>query len=282
MIEIEKYNRLIPFIVQIGTGGTGGYVVQHVSQMLSTLNREHVYILADPDVIESKNLGNQLFLEEEVGLNKADVLAERYSHSFGLNLWSNSEKYIETIDDLKNLFQIDYAPALDTSNRYLPILIGCVDNNYSRKIMNDFFQCVPTLIYIDAGNESVEVPVGWQTTPQYQWTNEEKEQYANSGYSGQVVVGVKKDGKVLQNPVAGVYPDILEDNDSIAPSELSCAELSSSEPQRIITNKFASLAVVNALQEIISEQCVTYHITLFHAKKGYMRSIERIEDEEII
>lgn len=122
-------NHLIPFIVQIGTGGTGTYIVQHVAQMLSTLNKGHVYVIADPDKIERKNLKNQLFLEEEIGMSKAEVLAERYSQSFNLNIWAYTEKYIETVEDLKNLFQVDYASALTSTNYYLPILIGAVDNN---------------------------------------------------------------------------------------------------------------------------------------------------------
>jgi len=276
------YSHLRPFIVQIGTGGTGGYIVQHVAQMLGSLGREHVYVLADPDQIEKKNLKNQLFLEEEIGLPKAEVLAERYSQSFGLNLWSNTERYIESVEELMELFKVDYGSALHSPHYYLPILISAVDNNFSRQLFHDFYQSVPNLIYIDSGNESVEVPADWLTRPMNEWTVEEKETYANSGYSGQVVVGVKRDNKVLQEPVADMFPDILTDTDSVAPSALSCSQLSASEPQRIITNKFASLAVVNALQEILYEGTISHQITYFHARRGYMRSIERQEKDELL
>ncbi|RKJ73745.1 thiamine biosynthesis protein ThiF [Butyricicoccus sp. 1XD8-22] len=278
---ISVYSHLVPFIVQIGTGGTGTYTTQHLAQMLGTLGKKHVYVLADPDQIERKNLKNQLFLEEEIGLPKAEVLAERYSQSFNLNIWSHTEKYIETVEDLKNLFVVDYASALTSTNYYLPILIGCVDNNFSRQIMNEFFEAVPSLIYIDAGNESVQVPSDWLTRPMEQWTDEEKEAYANSGYSGQVVIGVKKDNEVLQEPLAQKFPDVLSDTDSIAPSEVSCSDLSASEPQRLITNKFASLAVLNAVQEIVYESSITNHITHFHSKQGYMRSVQRQEKDDL-
>ena len=95
-------------------------------------------------------------------------------------------------------------------------------------------------------------------------------------------MGVKINNEVLQEPVAHLVPDILEDIDTIAPSELSCADLSASDPQRLITNKFASLAVSNFVQEILFEKTVSNQMTLFHARKGYMRSIEKQTQEDFI
>lgn len=160
-----------------------------------------------------------------------------------------------------------------TSKSYLSL--------FSRQIMNEFFEDVPTIIYIDAGNESVIVPSDWLTRPMNQWTDEEIAAYSSSGYSGQVVIGAKKEHQLLQEPMAQKYPDVLTDTDSVAPSELSCTLLSASEPQRIITNKFASLAVVNALQEILFEGSITHHIIHFHAKEGYMRSLQRQEKDDL-
>lgn len=55
---------------------------------------------------------------------------------------------------------------------------------------------------------------------------------------------------------------------------MSCNELSASEPQRIIVNKFAALAVANYINQIIDDYSISTHITMFHAKKGYLRSYE--------
>jgi hypothetical protein len=59
--------------------------------------------------------------------------------------------------------------------------------------------------------------------------------YDKSGFTGQLVCGLKLDGKVISEPIAYcfVYPDILEDKDEIAPSEMSCTQLMASEPQRV-------------------------------------------------
>lgn len=279
------YSTVFPFIVQIGCGGTGGYVAQHLAQMLGVSDTPAAYVIADPDVIEVKNLGNQLFLKEEVGLKKADVLASRYSEAFGLDIGSFSEDYIESVEDIQNLFSTEYMNIRGRSmgsTLLLPILIGCVDNVYSRSIMNQFFQSCKTCIYIDAGNEATQVPSDWQTRVKTDWTEEEKKTFNDSGWSGQVVTGVKLN-LYKQDPVMDVFPEMFEDNDinELRPSELSCTEVSASEPQRLIVNKFAALAIANVITHIIEEQVITTHITFFHARKGYIRSTPAtIEDSQ--
>ena len=266
---------LYPYIIQIGTGGTGGYLVQHIAQILGTSNTPASYMIVDPDVIEEKNLGNQLFLEEEIGLKKAEVLASRYSHAYNIDIASYSVDYIESTEQIKALFNIDYMrlpSGMYGRTLFLPIFIGCVDNNYTRKLLNDFFQSSNKCIYIDAGNEATTVPADWQRRPKSEWTEDELFAFNNSGWSGQIVTGVKLNEFTLA-PVAGVFPDILADEDSIRPSELSCSELSASEPQRSIVNKFAALGIANILSQIVEEHTISTHVTFLHAKKGYMRSI---------
>lgn len=267
---------IYPFIVQIGTGGTGGYLVQHIAQLLGTNKKSATYVIADPDVIEEKNLGNQLFLASEVGMKKADVLAERYSYAYDMDIRSYSEAYIESPDDIKKLFNTDYIRTDGYRNQMLPIIIGCVDNNFTRQIIHEFFSKHPG-VYIDAGNEATVVPADWQTRPKANWTPEELQAFNESGWSGQIVTGVNLN-LAKQPSVADVFPDILVSEDSIRPSSLSCTELTASEPQRLIVNKFAALAILSVLTEIIEELCISNHITVFHAKKGYMRSTPYVKE----
>lgn len=278
ILEAGKTNwsqtAIYPYIVQVGTGGTGGYLVQHIAQMLGISKVDASYVIVDPDIIEEKNLGNQLFLTEEVGLKKADVLASRYSEAYGLNIASYSDSYIENLEQLKGLFTTEY---LQLSNLmygraiFLPIIIGCVDNHFTRKILHEFFEITKPCIYIDAGNESTIVPKDWQERPKKDWTETEIKEFNDSGWSGQIVTGVKLN-QFYQGAVAEMFPDILTDEDSIRPSELSCTELSASEPQRLIVNKFAALTIANVLSQIIEENTISSHVTFFHAKKFYMRS----------
>lgn len=279
---LVTHSHVYPYIVQVGTGGTGGYLVQHIAQLLGTSKTPASYVIVDPDIIEEKNLGNQLFLSEEVGLRKADVLANRYSAAYGIDIGSYSESFIESVDELKKLFSTEYLRAMDSFTRsplFLPIVIGCVDNHFTRKILHEFYLATKPCVYIDAGNESTKVPSDWQVRPKSNWTPDEIEQFNDSGWSGQVVIGAKFNS-YEQKPAAEVFPDILTDDDHIRPSELSCTELSASDPQRLVVNKFAALIILNALTEIVEEATISTHLTFFHAKKGYMRSVSVEEEKE--
>jgi molybdopterin/thiamine biosynthesis adenylyltransferase len=274
--SVFEYNSLFPFILILGVGGTGGYTVQHIAQLLGTSKTKAAMVIADPDVIEEKNLGNQLFLPHEVGLKKADVLASRYSASYNIDIGSFSDSYIETPEQLRSLFSMEYMSMYkENESRYhklfLPIIIGCVDNNYTRRIIHQLYEQMNRVIYIDSGNEAAKVPADFQTRPKERWSEEELKEFNESGWSGQVVTGVRLD-LFKQGPVAEMFPDILEDDDEIRPSELSCTEISASEPQRTIVNKFAALSIANILTGIVEDHTISSHVTFFHAKKGYMRS----------
>lgn len=270
----RDYRGIYPYIVQLGAGGTGAYVVQHICQILSTSGVQGSYVIADPDVIEEKNLKNQLFLPSEVGLKKADVLASRYSAAFDLDIGVFSDSYVESPDQLKNLIATEYMNyRIPSDYIFLPIFVGCVDNNFTRKVIHELFSILKRAVWIDAGNESAKVPSDWLTRPKSQWTEEELNEFEESGWSGQVVTGVRLD-RWYQKSVSEAFPDVLSDDDEIKPSQLSCTELTASEPQRMIVNKFAALAIANALTEIVENHRVGRHITFFHAKKGYMRSTE--------
>lgn len=267
------YNKPIPLIVQIGVGGTGSQLSQQVAQMLST-SKKGIYVLADPDIVEEKNLRNQLFSQGNIGRPKAEILAKRYSAAYDYPVYSYTEKYIEDLVTLNEVFSLPFYHNNSYNPNVFPILIGCVDNNYTRKIFHDFFnhENVSNIVYIDAGNESVVLPDDYPSRDMRDWTEEEITTYKESGWTGQVVVGVKKSNEILLEPVADVYPDILMDDDEIAPSEMSCEDLTSSDPQRLITNRFSSMAVSTVIAEILEAGTISNHKIVFHAKRGYMRA----------
>src|SRR2546423_1583143 len=71
-------------IVVAGCGGIGAYVVQHVGRLMRVLYEDVKGVnltLCDPDVVEEKNLGRQLFCEAEIGQPKAVALARRYGQA---------------------------------------------------------------------------------------------------------------------------------------------------------------------------------------------------------
>lgn len=277
MITFDKKN-LIFLIVQLGVGGNGGYVVQQVAQMMSTFGIPGRYILADPDVVESHNLKNQLFIPHDLGEKKATVLSSRYGSHYQQMIASYTESYVEDITTLQKLFkQSDYIGSgyFSRNSVIVPTLIGCVDNNYTRKIMHEFFMTQDRLLYIDVGVEATKVPQDDRKVET--WTEGEQAAYKASGWTGQVVCGLRWDGDTILEPVAGRFPDILEDDDQIAPSETACSNVVAKEPQRLITNRYASLAVANYLNELFGEHTISNHVTFITAKSKTQLRNERVE-----
>lgn len=218
-------------IVMIGAGGTGGHIAPHLYRLLHTLNRPCRFLIIDGDIVEEKNLIRQKFIAADLGRNKAQVLAERYSAAFGMEC-SFIPEYMEEDDRLIRLVRperVHRGIGFNQGQMYvdtcyeLVILIGCVDNNKSRQLCHRVVQQVTPLVYLDAGNGE---------------------------HTGQVVCGIRAGTRTVFPPVAGLYPDTLEDEDKY-PSELSCEEMSISAPQSVVANLTAATTVVNYVYNIV-------------------------------
>lgn len=75
-------NRFMVF----GCGGTGSRFIPLLAQFIKTLNfvMDPEILLFDFDQVEQKNLLRQNFVAPDVGKNKAEVLAQRYSRAYGI------------------------------------------------------------------------------------------------------------------------------------------------------------------------------------------------------
>ena len=212
-------------IAMLGAGGTGGHIAPHLYRLLHTLDRPVKVVIADGDIVEEKNLVRQNFVSSDLGRNKARVLAERYASAFGMEAQYVPD-FIESEARLTELVAPDrYCPSAYSSQHEEghSILIGAVDNNRSRQLCHQVFSQANNLIYIDSGNGE---------------------------YTGQVVCGVRRNGKTYYKPIGEAYPDILNDTDKF-PTELSCAEAAVSAPQSIVANIMAATAVVSYIYNIL-------------------------------
>lgn len=235
-------NRPVQILI-IGAGGTGGYIIPHLYRIAYASGRPCRVIIADGDIVERKNLIRQNFAECDIGENKAQVMAERYSEVFGIETEYIPE-FIENESELYNLLYIHHS-SYDDSPKPISILIGAVDNNRSRVMCNNVFKKLDDIIYIDSGN---------------------------GDFTGQVVCGVKMSGRVISKPIAGVYPDVLTDAEKF-PSELSCAERNVSAPQTIAANVFASSAVTSMLYHLLVEGNLRNNRITFSSRKLLMKSV---------
>ena len=72
----------------------------------------------------------------------------------------------------------------------------------------------------------------------------------NGENTGQVVCGVRQNGRTAYKPVGTLYPDILKAEDKF-PTELSCAERAVSAPQSVTANLTAATAVTSFLYDLL-------------------------------
>ncbi|NSW84465.1 MAG: ThiF family adenylyltransferase [Syntrophothermus sp.] len=226
-------------ILLVGTGGNGGYILYYLTRLLAALQEqnetEYRLIIADGDIVEEANCRRQNFIRRDIGRNKAQVLAERYSAAYGLNI-EYIDRYIEDKETLGRYL----APYYGVKK----ILVGAVDNNRSRQLFHEYFQETNSLIWLDSGCD--------------EWT-------------GQVVCGIKKDGQTILPPVTEVYPDMLADKDTIFKSEESCSQRVVSAPQNIATNIMAGTIAFQYLNNILTDGKLETYMTTFSAKTSTAR-----------
>jgi len=234
-------------VILLGAGGTGGHVAPHLYRLLHTLDRHTKVIICDGDIVEEKNLVRQNFIATDLGKNKAQVLAERYATAFGLEVFYIPE-FIEDEDRLTQLVRPDTFKNGQYSHQTtegLSILIGCVDNNRSRQLCHNVFKSADNIIYIDSGNGE---------------------------YTGQIVCGIRRNGRNYYKPIGDVYPDVLLETDKF-PTELSCAEAAVSAPQSIAANIMAGTAVVSYLYNILVLGSVETRSVTFSTKTVNLKPV---------
>lgn len=258
-------------IVVVGAGGTGGYVVQYLCRLLYALGQTSkqpvTLTIVDGDVVEDANLLRQHFLPRDVGRPKAAVLAERFGAIYQLPIRAVPH-YLTAVRDVDALLQSPRQAAVSTElggpyypSHPLDLVIGCVDNHATRQILDQMFHHFAHLVYIDAGNDGVYL----SDDPA------EAETVRASGYGGHVVVGVKSHGQIQLPPVGTVYPDILTDTTSVLPGQ-ACGQQAVSQPQRMITNVWAAMTVMSAVNSILADGVVPWHVANFNAQYATVRS----------
>ena len=213
-------------IVMLGAGGTGAYVAPHIYRLLYDLDRSNRFIICDGDLVEMKNLRRQNFAPADLGLNKAQVLAERYASIWGMEA-SYVSSYIEDEGSLTRLVSPEYRgtnpDGTGLMTREQVLLLGCVDNNRTRQLCHEVFRKAADLIYIDSGNDR---------------------------NSGQIVCGVRRKGHTFFRSVGGAHPEMLRDKDRF-PSQISCAEAAQEDPQTIAANITAATVIANMVYNIL-------------------------------
>lgn len=202
-------------LLVIGAGGTGTYVLKELSRFLYDNNRKISRMtIFDGDTVELKNLSRQAFQSEDIGQNKAAVMADILSSAFDLR-W---ESYGEYLLDSKTLDNFLY-------HNTVPLIVGCVDNHACRMVLEDYFNSHENCFYLDSANE-------YDT--------------------GEVIFSYKVEGQVLSPCRSHYFPKIREK--SKARNEISCEELNNVSPQHIATNMTAGNILLTEICSILNDK----------------------------
>jgi PRTRC genetic system ThiF family protein len=267
--EINELHGYTPVsnVLVIGCGGTGAYLVAHLSRFISVLNKDKRNIklfLADGDVVEQKNLARQHFVSSDISKNKASVLAERYSNAFGIEI-NVIPHDIAKMEEIENLFPREYNNS--------DLVVGCVDNNASRKVINEWFTYssyykTATRFWVDCGNEekSGQVVIGCSPS-------------INTGK--QVKATGHKKGMFSLPSVMEIYPELLT-SEGVFNSGLSCADRAISAPQNIQTNITAATLALNFIQKVLLGEGLKSHGVEFSIDNAFSTKLNTPENLSVV
>jgi PRTRC genetic system ThiF family protein len=227
-------------LILVGCGGTGSWLAPAVVR-LARAWQEHDHRrvsvdFVDPDHIEAKNIWRQNFCGAEVGQNKAEALALRYSTAWGFPITAWPCPYASEFLYADNRAEVT-------------ILLGCVDNGSARRSLATSvghlgYRNVPTVWWIDA---------------------------ANSRSSGQVLVGSGNEPRSLAHAFGlGDYcsalpspsmqhPELLDTQpDAVQAEPGDCADLAIQHSQSLTINQIMAAHTADILNRLVSGHLMTF------------------------
>jgi len=218
----------------IGCGGNGSHLVPDLARFLSTLEQQVSLVLVDGDTVEEKNLIRQHFIKNDIGRNKAEVLAARYGAAFGVDIGSVSE-YL-TKENSRRIFNHMRHPA---------VIFTCTDNLKSRKIVSG----MKGDVWIDLGNEES----GGQVTFSYLTKTPSRHQE------------IKDKSNFPVPHVFELFPDydkrVLKEQDI---TQQSCAEMAAESPvQAGFVNATCAMLAKNWVHALFTGNPIRTHQVFF-------------------
>lgn len=222
-------------IIIAGCGGVGAYMAQHVGRIMRVLYQtDHgVHLtLVDPDKVEEQNIGRQLFCDAEVGMYKAEALARRYGHAWGLNCSSFVGKYDESL----------------VMGAELTVLIGCVDNAEGRKELHETLEHNPAVV---SARDKARPNIYWLDCGNLRDTGRV---LLGTAFSYEQVKGAFADDKTcIALPSPGLQsPGLLvAQAEEMEDSNMSCAQLAAANLQSLNINARIAAEAADMLTRLV-------------------------------
>lgn len=212
-------------IIILGAGGTGSWYANFLAK--AGLGNDATII--DGDTVEMKNTLRQAFTMSEIHQPKANVVANRNNMAFINEFITNTQLLHDILNEIK-----------EESPNKVPLIVGCLDNNASRKIAHDFFEEVSDCVWIDAGNAERH---------------------------GQVYISIKENNQVIQpfdSPIRLNEQFQNYNGDERRPDQISCAEQSESAPQNVTANVTSACTLFNVTMILLNGGILTTNLIKFN------------------
>lgn len=266
-------------IMILGAGGTGSWLLPKLIKILNQavtkgMSSEFSILIADGDEVEPKNLMRQNFVEQDIGKNKAQVIAERYgAHCSDKINVGFIDKYIVDKDfdvpaDFSDKFSlledipffsklVNVRHEVDFTNRDLDdfdsvLILNLIDNGRSRKAIHRFaarfaLQCCKRYVAND-GSRSIQII-----------------DVANNTHNGQLnhsIYSEENNPSIDASLFYNSMPSHYGDDEEI--SVFSCADEDVHAVDQLFSaNDMAATILSNHLNEWIQSSSVLYGKTLF-------------------
>lgn len=203
----------------IGTGGIGLCLLPTLCRFLNYNGEKYPSVevsLIDGDSFEEKNRERQEFIE--VG-PKASMTAVEYRSKFPRLMFWDHPVYVSDHNVIQLIREND-------------VVLLCVDNHKTRKLISDRAEELKNVTVISGGND---------------WTD------------GNVLAHIRRNSQNLTPPLASKFhPEILNPTDEnpadVEQKEEGCAELAVSAPQLLITNNYVAANMLAVLYNVIDEE----------------------------
>jgi PRTRC genetic system ThiF family protein len=248
-LRVPDFKRVT--ITLVGCGGTGSHIASGLVSIAQALRERSIFVdmlFIDPDRVEVKNVGRQLFSSGDVGEAKAEVLAGRLNAAFGERIMSA----------VRGVDLLDLLPS-PTVREVLHIVIGAVDNPAARAIIADVVKSSNgQLWWLDCGNEN---------------------------HSGQVLLGNAATDAALRGAIALglvdrlpapqlVYPDLVKTPKKARQPKRgsSCAELTASGDQSLMINRLMAAYALSMLTDFLVTRDLRYFGVNLDAQWGGLRT----------
>lgn len=221
--ENHKKRRLVPEVPDetsvkvIGLGGVGGIVARYGAMFLASLGQRVRMVLIDGDTFEPSNASRMYFSGHgnKAVVTRADLLPR----------FAESQLALVAVPEYVTPLNLDRLVRTDD------IVLLCVDNHATRKLVSEHCRALDDVCLISGGNDGIGADGAGRVL---------------RGTYGNCQVYLRRGGEDLSPSLTRYHPEIREPTDRL-PTDASCTELIAAVPQILFTNLATASALLNAL-----------------------------------